>query len=83
MITPITQFGAPNAPYSDLTNARITIIPAPLEHSVCYMEGTICARTEVVGMDVVEICPMEGQARADFLAAKLVYKMIGYRFFSR
>jgi agmatinase len=40
----------------------------------------ICRRTTVVGMDVVELCPMEGQTRADFLAAKLVYKMIGYRF---
>ncbi|HLX41101.1 MAG TPA: agmatinase [Ktedonobacteraceae bacterium] len=42
----------------------------------------ICSRTIIVGMDVVELCPMEGQTRADFLAAKLVYKMIGYRFYS-
>ena len=41
----------------------------------------VCRRTTVVGMDVVELCPMEGQTRADFLAAKLVYKMIGYRFY--
>jgi len=40
----------------------------------------ICQRTTIVGMDVVELCPMEGQTRADFLAAKLVYKMIGWRF---
>lgn len=40
----------------------------------------ICQRTTIVGMDVVELCPMEGQTRADFLAAKLVYKMLGYRF---
>jgi len=40
----------------------------------------ICSRTTVVGMDAVELCPMPGQTRADFLAAKLVYKMIGYRF---
>jgi agmatinase len=40
----------------------------------------LCRRTTIVGMDVVELCPMEGQTRADFLAAKLVYKMIGYRF---
>ena len=40
----------------------------------------ICHRTTIVGMDVVELCPMPGQTRADFLAAKLVYKMIGYRF---
>ena len=39
----------------------------------------ICHRTTIVGMDVVELCPMAGQTRADFLAAKLVYKMIGYR----
>ena len=39
-----------------------------------------CRQTMIVGMDVVELCPMEGQTRADFLAAKLVYKMIGYRF---
>jgi agmatinase len=43
---------------------------------------TICQRTTIVGMDVVELCPMEGQIHADFLAAKLVYKMIGYRFFA-
>jgi agmatinase len=40
----------------------------------------ICNRTTIVGMDVVELCPMPDQTRADFLAAKLVYKMIGYRF---
>lgn len=40
----------------------------------------ICRRTTVVGMDVVELCPMEGQTHAHFLAARLVYKMIGYRF---
>ena len=40
----------------------------------------IFRRTTVVGMDVVELCPMEGQTRADFLAARLVYKLIGYRF---
>ncbi|HET8910422.1 MAG TPA: agmatinase [Ktedonobacteraceae bacterium] len=41
----------------------------------------ICSRTTVVGMDVVELCPMQGQERADFLAAKLIYKLIGYRYF--
>jgi agmatinase len=41
----------------------------------------ICQRTTVVGMDIVELCPMAGQTRADFLAARLAYKMIGYRFY--
>lgn len=43
----------------------------------------ISKRSTIVGMDVVELCPMQGQTRADFLAAKLVYKMIGYRFSQR
>jgi agmatinase len=42
----------------------------------------ICCRTTVVGIDVVELCPMASQTHADFLAAKLVYKLISYRFCS-
>jgi agmatinase len=42
----------------------------------------ICQRTTVVAMDVVELCPIAGQIRADFLAARLIYKMIGYRFYN-
>jgi agmatinase len=34
----------------------------------------------VVGADVVECLPLPGQVQAEFLAARLVYKMIGYRF---
>lgn len=32
----------------------------------------------VVGFDVVELCPLPGNIAPDFLAAKLVYKMMGY-----
>jgi agmatinase len=32
----------------------------------------------VLGFDVVELCPIAGMIGPDFLAAKLVYKMIGY-----
>ncbi|GHO52083.1 agmatinase [Ktedonobacter robiniae] len=49
-------------------------------YQVLDLVREICQRSTVVGMDVVELCPMDGQTRADFLAAKLVYKMIGYRF---
>jgi agmatinase len=42
----------------------------------------IFQRTTVVAMDVVEHCPIPGQIRADFLAARLIYKMIGYRFYN-
>jgi len=52
-------------------------------YQLLEMLREIFRRTTVVGMDVVELCPMEGQTRADFLAAKLVYKMIGYRFLAQ
>jgi agmatinase len=36
----------------------------------------------VVAADVVELAPIPGLAAPDFLVAKLVYKLIGYRFSS-
>ncbi len=36
----------------------------------------------VVGVDINEVMPMNGDARTEFLAAKLAYKMIGYKFFA-
>lgn len=38
----------------------------------------VCAAKQVVGFDVVELCPRDGQHAPDFLAARLVYKLIGY-----
>lgn len=38
----------------------------------------VCEHTNVVGFDIMELCPMPGQERADFYAAKLIYKMLGY-----
>jgi agmatinase len=35
-------------------------------------------RKNVVGFDVVELCPVRGLAAPDFLAAKLIYKIITY-----
>jgi len=34
----------------------------------------------VVAADVVELCPLPGYTAPNFLAARLVYKLIGYRF---
>jgi agmatinase len=33
---------------------------------------------KVVGFDVVELCPIKGQVATDFLAAKLIYRLLGY-----
>jgi agmatinase len=38
----------------------------------------VFAERRVVGLDVVELAPMPGNAAPDFAVAKLVYKMIGY-----
>jgi|TARA_B100001971_G_scaffold202585_1_gene216517 agmatinase len=34
----------------------------------------------VVGFDVVELCPNENDVSSDFTASKILYKMIGYKF---
>ncbi len=34
----------------------------------------------IVGFDVVELCPIQGQVASDFLAAKLIYRLLGYIF---
>lgn len=34
----------------------------------------------VVGFDIVELCPKEDEKSSDFLAAKLYYKMLSYKF---
>ncbi|MBI1742106.1 agmatinase [Candidatus Acetothermia bacterium] len=39
---------------------------------------TIGDKHEVLGFDVVELCPIPGLVSPDFLSAKLVYKMVGY-----
>jgi agmatinase len=36
--------------------------------------------SNVIGFDVVEMCPNRSNKGPDFLAAKLVYKMISYKF---
>ena len=39
-----------------------------------------CEGRRVVGFDVVELCPIPGTVAPDFLAAKLVYRLLGYIF---
>ncbi len=39
------------------------------------------AERDVVGCDVVELLPLKGSTVSDFFAARLVYKLIGYKFF--
>ena len=43
----------------------------------------VMTKKTVVAADVVELCPIPGLVAPNFLAARLVYKLIGYRFFAR
>lgn len=42
----------------------------------------VFAERNVVGFDMVELCPLENEKSSDFLAAKLYYKMLSYKFMS-
>src|SRR5436309_13931595 len=40
----------------------------------------VIASRRVVGCDIVELCPMPGNVAPNFLCAKLIYKILSYRF---
>jgi len=40
----------------------------------------VAAKKKIIGADVVELAPIQGFTAPDFVAAKLVYKIIGYTF---
>ena len=41
---------------------------------------TVFETKNVVGLDVVELSPLPGLVHPDFLSAKLIYKLLGYKF---
>ncbi len=49
-------------------------------HGAMRFLAKVFAHRRVVGMDVVELAPIERLHAPDFVAARLVYRAIGYRF---
>jgi agmatinase len=49
-------------------------------YDVLRVVRRVAETRHVVGFDVVELFPMPGNFAPDFLAAKLVYKVLGYRY---
>ncbi|MDP3765344.1 MAG: agmatinase [Nanoarchaeota archaeon] len=43
----------------------------------------VCEKRNVAGFDVVELCPNSHDVSSDFTAARIIYKMIGYKFGSK
>jgi agmatinase len=51
-----------------------------LWYDVLALLKTVSAKKNVVGFDVVELCPDGRNKAPDFLAAKLIYKLLSYKF---
>jgi agmatinase len=51
-------------------------------YEVLDLLGIISKRKNIVGFDVVELCPSKNNVAPDFLAAKLVYNLLSLRFLS-
>lgn len=49
-------------------------------HQVTSLVRAVAQHKKIVGMDVVELLPQPGEHASDFLAAKLIYKSLGYIF---
>jgi agmatinase len=51
-----------------------------LWYDVLALLNQVIKKKNVVGFDVVELCPNEHNRAPDFLAAKLIYKLLSYKF---
>ncbi len=49
-------------------------------YQILHFLRKVFEERNIVGFDVVELCPNPSNAAPDFTAARLVYKMIGYKF---
>ncbi len=47
-------------------------------YEVLGLLRAVASKRKVVGFDLVELCPQPGNVAPDFMAARLVYKMIAY-----
>ena len=51
-----------------------------LWYDVLTLLEAVCRQKTLVGFDVVELCPVKNHWAADFLAAKLIYKLLSYKY---
>ena len=49
-------------------------------YDVLGLMRTVFEKRNVVGFDIVELCPDDRNKAPDFLAAKLIYKLLSYKF---
>lgn len=51
-----------------------------LWYEVLALLKGVCRRSTVVGFDLVELCPVASNWAPDFMAAKLIYTLLSYRY---
>ena len=49
-------------------------------YEMCDLLSFAASSKKIVGFDVVELCPLQNEIRSDFLAARLIYRLLGYIF---
>lgn len=49
-------------------------------YEVLELLRLVCQARQIVGADIMELCPQPGNIAPDFFAAKLAYKLLAYRF---
>jgi agmatinase len=49
-------------------------------YEILTLLKAVCQKKNIVGFDVVELCPDKRNKAPDFLAAKLIYKLLSYKF---
>lgn len=68
----------------DISIMPSTGTPEPgglLWYDVMKLLRKVAANKKIIGFDVVELCPNEHSKPYDFLAAKLIYKLLSYIFY--
>ena len=49
-------------------------------YDILYLLSALASKKKIVGFDVVELAPIPDEIYSDFLAAKLIYRLLGYIF---
>ena len=49
-------------------------------YEICDLLSFVASTKKIVGFDAVELNPLGNEVRSDFLAAKLIYRLLGYIF---
>jgi agmatinase len=52
----------------------------PEYYEILHFLKKVIKKKNVVGFDVVELCPSAGNKAPDFIAAKIIYQLLSYRF---